>query len=90
MAARLQMTTRSRFGFSNSARLNSALVAALLGSGPGCEVCRDIEKEVDLIPEGGDYVESVGFPGKTVHKLSAHFKFHWKDEYELIEMSPRF
>ena len=87
--ARLQMTTRRRFGFENKARLNPALMEALHASVAACEVCREIQKEVDPVPEGGDYVEAAGFPGQTVQKLSAHFKFHWKDEFELVEASPR-
>ena len=89
MTAKLQMVTRSLFGFSKKARLNPALLDALRESVPGCETCRDIEKEVESIPEGGDYVEAASFPGKTVQKLDAHFKFHWKGEYELVDLSGR-
>ena len=87
--ARLQMTAVRRFGLSNKARLNPALMEALHASGGGCDVCREIEKDIDPVPEGGDYVEAAGFPGKTIWTLSAHFKTHWKDEYELRDLSPR-
>lgn len=87
--ARLQMTTLRRFGLSNKARLNPALLEALHASSGTCEVCRDIEREVDSVAEGGEYVEAAGFPGKTIWTLSAHFKAHWKDEYELIGQSLR-
>jgi len=90
MAARLQMATRSRFGSSNKARLNPALVEALHASMGNCDLCREIQKEVDPVPEGGEYVEAAGFPGTTIQKLSAHFKSHWKDDFEFIELSPRF
>ena len=89
MAIRFQMVTRRQFGFSNKARLNPALVAALHLEGSICQTCRDIEKEVDAVPEGGDYVEAASFPGKTVQKLDAHFKSHWKDEYELVDLAVR-
>jgi hypothetical protein len=89
MATRFQMVTRRQFGFSNKARLNPALVAALRSEGSICQTCRDIEKEVDAVPEGGDYVEAASFPGKTVQKLDAHFKSHWKDEYELVDLAAR-
>ena len=64
MATRFQMVTRRQFGFSNKARLNPALVAALHLEGSICQTCRDIEKEVDAVPEGGDYVEAASFPGR--------------------------
>ena len=89
MSARLQMTTRRLFGFSNKARLNPALLEALRAEGSFCEICRDIDKEVDSVPEGGEYVEAASFPGKTVQKLDAHFKSHWKAEYELVDLSGR-
>ena len=89
MTARLQMTTRARFGCSNTAKLNRALVDALLASTSGCETCRDIEKEVDSRPDGGEYVEAASFPGKTIPKLDAHFKSHWKDDYELVDLTGR-
>lgn len=75
------------FGLSNKARLNAALVEALRASVADCETCRDIAKEVDAVPEGGEYVEASSFPGKTVLKLDAHFKSHWKDEYALVDLS---
>lgn len=89
MPARLQMVTRRLFGFSNRARLNPPLVDALRVSVADCEVCRDIANEVDPVPEGGEFVEATSFPGKTVQKLHAHFKSHWKDEYELVDLSGR-
>jgi len=89
MTATLQMVTRRLFGFSNRAKLNSALVEALRASVKTCETCRDIEKEIDSIPEGAEFVECGSFPGKTVQKLDAHFKSHWKGEYELLDLSGR-
>lgn len=87
MTAPLQMATRARFGYSNTAKLNRALVDALLASTSDCETCRDIQKEVDSSPDGGEYVEAASFPGQTIRKLDAHFKSHWKDEYELVDLS---
>jgi len=81
-AARLQMTTRARFGYSNTAKLNRALVDALQASTSGCEICRDIQKDVDSHPDGGEYVE-------TIQKLDAHFKSHWNAEYELVDLTGR-
>src|SRR5437762_4210844 len=81
MSAKLTMVTRKQFGFSNRAHLNRALVDALKASMQGCETCREIEKEIELNPEGGEYVEAPSFPGKTVQKLDAHFKSHWREEY---------
>jgi len=89
MAPRLQMVTRRQFGFSNKARLNPALVEALRSEGSICQTCRDIDKEVDSLPDGGEYVEAASFPGKTVQKLDAHFKSHWKADYELVDLSSR-
>lgn len=89
MSTKLQMVTRRRFGFSNGARLNQALLDALKASMPGCETCREIEKEIQADDEGGDYVEAPSFPGKTVQKLDAHFKYHWKSDYELVELVHR-
>jgi len=80
MAAKLQMTSRRKFGLSNRAQLSPALRAALQASGPSCETCREIEKDLD----GGEYVEAASFPGKTIQKLDAHFKAHWNSDYELI------
>lgn len=37
MAATLQMVTRTRFGGTNKAQLNQALLGALAASGPGCD-----------------------------------------------------
>lgn len=84
MSENLEMTSIRRIGLSGMARLNPALMEALHASGPGCETCRDIEREVDAKPEGGEYVETAGFPGKTVQKLDAHFKSHWKDRYRFV------
>ena len=89
MAARLRMETRRVFGLSNKARLNSALVEALRASVPDCETCRDIERDVDSTVAYGEYVEAASFPGRTIQKLDAHFKYHWKDEYELVDLSGR-
>ena len=89
MTATLQMRTARLFGFSNRAKLNPALVTALHAEGPGCETCRQIAKEIDAIPEGAEFVECGSFPGKTVQKLDAHFKAHWKAEYELVDLSGR-
>jgi hypothetical protein len=78
------MTSIRRFGRSSMARLNPALMDALQASGPECEICRVIEREVDPNSEGGEYAEAAGFPGLTVQKLDAHFKFHWKDDYQFV------
>ncbi len=59
------------------------------GSDNLCETCREIEKEIELNPEGGEYIETPSFPGKTVQKLDAHFKYHWKEDYELIDQANR-
>jgi hypothetical protein len=89
MSARLQMTTRARFGVSNRAKLNLALLEALQASTSACETCRTISKDVDSQPDGGEYVETAGFPGTSIPKLDAHFKSHWKGEYELVDTSGR-
>jgi len=89
MSARLQMTTRARFGTSNRAILNRALLDALLASTSACETCRTISREVDTQSDGGEYVETAGFPGTTIPKLDAHFKSHWKGEYELVDLTGR-
>ena len=89
MTARLQMTARARFGYSNSAKLNRALVDALLASTSGCETCREIQKDIDSNADGGEYVETAGFPGRTIPKLDAHFKSHWNSEYELVDLTGR-
>lgn len=86
MAAQLVMEIRSVFGHSRRARLNPALVEALRAAGGDCETCRDIAKEVDPVGEGGEYVEAASFPGKTVQKLDAHFRSHWKDGYALVDL----
>jgi hypothetical protein len=89
MSARLQMVTRSSFGFSTKAQLNSALLGALAESAPTCEACLEIEKDVEPNPQGAEYVEAASFRGRTVQRVDAHFKSHWKDEYELIDLSGR-
>ncbi len=89
MTARLQMTTRALFGYSNTAKLNQALLDAIQASTSGCETCRTISKEVDSRPDGGEYVETAGFPGTSIPKLDAHFKSHWKGEYELVDLTGR-
>lgn len=87
MTMKLRMTTQRRFGRSNLALLNPPLVEALRASGSSCESCRDIAREVDSVPEGGEYVEAASFPGMTVQKLDAHFKSHWKDDYLFVDLS---
>ncbi len=87
--AKYRMTTRRRFGFSNRAELNPPLTEALRATAAACETCREIGKETDPIPEGSEFVESGSFPGRTVQKLDAHFKSHWKGEYELVDLSGR-
>jgi hypothetical protein len=87
MTTKLQMTTQRRFGRSNLARLNPPLLEALGVSGPDCETCRDIAREVESIPEGGEFVEAASFPGMTVQKLDAHFKSHWRDDYLFVDLS---
>jgi hypothetical protein len=89
MSALLRMETARLFGFSNRATLNPALVVALHAQEPVCETCREIAKELDAIPAGAEFVECGSFPGKTVQKLDAHFKAHWKAEYELVDRSGR-
>lgn len=89
MSATMQMVTRSLFGFSNKSRLNRALVDAIEASMGGCETCGQIHQEIETGPEGGEFVEAASFPGKTVQKLDAHFKYHWKDEYELVDLVNR-
>jgi hypothetical protein len=88
-ATKMQMVTRKLFGFSNKAQLNGALLEGLRASMPICETCRDIEKELDATPEGGEFTEAASFPGRTVQKLDAHFKYHWKEGYELVDLSGR-
>lgn len=87
--ATLRMVTRRKFGFSNGAQLNRALVDALRASMPACETCRDIEKEIDATADGAEYLEAPSFPGTTVQKLDAHFKYHWKADYALVDLSDR-
>ena len=87
MTAKLQLTAQRRPGRAGLARLNPALVEALHASGAGCETCRDIEREVDSVPEGAEFVEAASFPGKTIQKLDAHFKSHWKDDYTFVDLA---
>ena len=89
MATKLQMTSSTRFGFSNKAQLNLPLLAALTASVSDCPMCGEIEKDVQTNPEGGEYVEAASFPGRTVRKLDAHFRTHWKEEYEFIDLAHR-
>jgi hypothetical protein len=89
MTAKKQMVTRRLFGFSNRAQLNRPLTDAVQAEGSVCETCREIVTEVDALPDGAEFVESGSFPGRTVQKLSAHFKSHWKDEYELVDLAGR-
>ncbi|HLF93923.1 MAG TPA: hypothetical protein VJB14_10710 [Planctomycetota bacterium] len=89
LTARLKMVTRRKFGFSNGAQLNRPLVDALKASTEACETCREIEKEIDATADGAEYLEAPSFPGKTVQKLDAHFKYHWKGDYELVDLSDR-
>lgn len=86
-AKKMQMLTRTRFGGTNKAQLNRELLGALAASVPGCDMCVEIQKDVMVNPEGGEYVEAASFPGRTVQKLDAHFRTHWKEEYELIDLS---
>ena len=86
MAEKLQLVTRRGFGFVNRARLSRALVSALQASVSSCEACREIEKDVEFLPDGGEYVEAASFPGKTIQKLDAHFKAHWKDDYRFVDL----
>jgi hypothetical protein len=81
------MATRSRFGFSNKAHLNLALLGALAASGAGCEFCAEIHRDVLVNQEGGEYVEAASFPGRTLRTIDAHFKAHWKDNYQLVDLS---
>jgi len=89
MSAKLQMVTRSLYGFSNKAQLNRALIDALSSSAGGCEACGEISNEIQVNPEGGEYVEAASFPGRTVSRLDAHFKYHWKEAYELVDLAHR-
>ena len=86
MDTKLRMVTRRQFGFSNEAQLNRALVDALTASVPACEICREISKEIESNADGAEYTEAPGFPGRTVRKIDAHFKFHWREDYELIDL----
>jgi hypothetical protein len=89
MTAKLQMMTRARYGFSNKAQLNPALLGALAASAPGCDACVEIQKDILPNPEGAEYVEAASFPGRTVRTLDAHFRSHWKNDYELVDLSGR-
>jgi hypothetical protein len=83
------MTTRRLFGYSGKGSFNQALLDAIRASRPTCEACRDIEREVDEVPGGAEFTEAASFPGRTLDKLNAHFKAHWKEEYELVDLSGR-
>lgn len=80
----LRMLTRSTFGVPSRALLNPGLMAALRTSMPDCDACREIEMMVESTSEGGEYVESASFRGMSVSKLDAHFRAHWKQDYELV------
>ena len=86
MSGKLQMTTRTRFGGAHKAQLNKPLMDALAAA-PDCDTCVDILQDVEASPDGGEFVEAASFPGRTVQKLDAHFRGHWKDEYELVDLS---
>jgi len=88
-SAKLRMVTRRKFGFSNGAQLNRALVDAVKASMRGCETCREIDKEIEPTAEGAEYLETPTFPGQTVQKIDAHFKYHWKGDYELVDLANR-
>lgn len=81
------MVERRVFGGPSRALLSRDLMAALRESGPACETCRDIAKEVEPTHEGGEYIEAASFPGQSVRKLDAHFRFHWKAGYEFVVLS---
>jgi hypothetical protein len=85
----LKMTTRRRFGAGSLARLNRELFAALKESAPGCETCRDIAKDLEPDSDGADFVEAPSFPGATVDRMDAHFRYHWKDAYERVDTNGR-
>lgn len=85
MPVSLLMRTRRRFGFSNRARLNRELVEAVVASAATCDACRDVVRDLQVDPEGGDYVEAPSFPGATIDRLDAHFKFHWDAGYQLLD-----
>jgi hypothetical protein len=89
MTATLVMVTRRGFGLQGKAHLNRGLMDALRASGELCERCREIQKGIDAIPEGGDFVEAPSFPGMTVQSLDVHFRFHWKSAYELTAIPTR-
>ena len=84
MTEKLRMTTRARFGAATRAQLNRALLEALAASGRTCETCVEIQQDVLVNPEGGEFVEAASFPARTVQKLDAHFRSHWKDAYEQV------
>jgi len=89
MNGKLRMSTRRSFGAtSRRARLNRELIDAVSASATSCDTCRDIHADLDMNPEGGDFVEAASFPGATVDRLDAHFRAHWKDRYELASAGP--
>jgi len=87
MITKMKMVTFKQFGFSNKAQLNRALVDALNSSLQDCERCREIEKGIESNAEGAEYVEAPSFPGMTVQKLDLHFKSHWKENYEFVDVA---
>ena len=82
MPATLLMRARRQFGAANRARLNRELVDAVIASAASRETCGDIKADLETDAEGGDFVEATSFPGSTIDRLNAHFRFHWKDDYE--------
>jgi hypothetical protein len=84
---KFRMSIQGRFGQARRARLNRELVEAVVASQTACEACHEIHKDLDATADGAEFVESLSFPGNTVHKLDAHFKSHWKAEYEVVEAS---
>jgi len=84
MPATLRMETRRRFGASAQARLNRELLGSLKDSAASCETCLGIVKDLETDAEGADFTEAPSFPGSTVDRLDAHFRYHWKEAYERV------
>jgi hypothetical protein len=90
MPATLQMLSRQAFGYAKRVRLNAPLLEAVRGSAASCELCHEIERDVEPSGEGGgDFVEAATFPGRSISKLDAHFRYHWKEAYALVDSSGR-
>ncbi len=83
MPTMLRMLARRQFGRAHRARLNRELVDAVAASARSCDSCREIHTDLEQDPEGGEFVEAASFPGATIDKIDAHFRFHWKDAYAL-------